>query len=147
MNRIALASDHGGLGLKNVLVKSLKTWGLEVEDLGTHTDASCDYPDYAHALALGIVDGRYARGILVCGTGIGMSIAANRHAGVRAAVVSDTWSARMSREHNHANVLCLGARVVGEGLALDIVRAWIDTQADPDPRHGRRVVKLDIPEP
>src|SRR6188472_868875 len=108
--RMGLASDHAGLDLKRVLVTELEKRGFEVQDFGTHTAASCDYPDFAHALARAIEDGSVARGVLVCGTGVGMSIAANRHAGVRAVVCSEPLSARMSRRHNDANVLCLGAR-------------------------------------
>jgi len=146
MSRIAIASDHGGFKLKAVLAKAMADWGLAVDDLGTHADASCDYPDFAHALARGVADRRFDRGVLICGTGIGMSIAANRHAGVRAAVVSDVYSARMAREHNDANVLCMGARVVGEGLALEILKAWLDAAPDPDPRHARRVAKIELPD-
>jgi ribose 5-phosphate isomerase B len=147
MNPIAIGSDHGGYQLKALLVKSLQEWGLEVQDLGTHSSESCDYPDIAHALARGIEQGRFDIGLLVCGTGVGMSIAANRHAAVRAAVVSDPFTARMAREHNHSNVLCLGERVVGQGLALAIVRAWLDARPDTDPRHSRRVAKLNPGEP
>lgn len=146
MSTLAIASDHGGLRLKAVLVQALKDWGVPCEDLGTHTERSCDYPDYAHELARGVAEGRFERGVLVCGTGIGMSIAANRHAGVRAAVVSDTFSARMAREHNNANVLCMGERVVGPGLALEILRVWLDASADSDPRHARRVAKIELPD-
>jgi len=143
MSRIAIASDHGGFKLKAVLARALSEWGMSVEDLGTHSEASCDYPDYAHALARAVADRRFDRGVLICGTGVGVSIAANRHAGVRAAVVSDTYSARMAREHNDANVLCMGARVVGDGLALDILKVWLDARSDPDPRHLRRVAKIE----
>ncbi len=146
MSRIAIASDHGGFHLKAVLVKAMNEWGLAVEDLGTHTDASCDYPDYAHALARAVSQGRFQRGVLICGTGIGMSITANRHPGVRAAAVSDTFSARMAREHNDANVLCMGERVVGQGLALEILKAWLDGRPDPDARHVRRVAKIELPD-
>lgn len=147
MSRIAIASDHGGYKLKAVLVRALSDWGLDVEDLGTHTESSCDYPDYAHALARSVAEGRFSRGVLICGTGIGVSIAANRHAGVRAALVSDEYSARMAREHNDANVLCMGARVVGDGLAIDILKAWLDAKPDPDPRHLRRIAKIEPSSP
>jgi ribose 5-phosphate isomerase B len=140
---LAIASDHGGLQLKQAVTQALNAWGIAFEDLGTHDVSSCDYPDYAHQLAEDVTSGRFSLGILICGTGVGMAMAANRHAGVRAAVVSDTYSARMAREHNDANVLCLGQRVVGEGLALDIVRTWLATAADSDPRHVRRVAKID----
>lgn len=139
---LAIASDHGGVALKAVILQALNSWGVACEDLGTNSETSCDYPDFAHRLAVGVEDGTYERGILVCGTGIGMSIAANRHPGVRAAAVSDTFSARLSREHNHSNVLCLGQRVVGPGLALDIVKAWLDAAVDQDPRHLGRLRKI-----
>lgn len=139
---LAIASDHGGYELKASLLEALATWEIPFVDLGTHERLSCDYPDFAHTLARGIADGRYDRGVLICGTGVGMSIAANRHPHVRAAVVSDTYSARMAREHNHANVLCMGERVVGQGLARDILKIWLETPPDPDPRHARRVEKI-----
>jgi ribose 5-phosphate isomerase B len=145
MTKLAIASDHGGFALKSALVQALSRWGVAFEDIGTHDAASCDYPDQAHTLAHGIADGRFDRGVLICGTGIGMSIAANRHAHVRAAAVSDAYSARMSREHNDANVLCMGERVVGVGLAVDILRVWLDTEPDPDPRHARRVAGINLP--
>jgi ribose 5-phosphate isomerase B len=147
MNPIAVGSDHGGLRLKATLLKTLQGWGFETQDLGCHSSESCDYPDFAHALASGIEQGLFELGLLVCGTGVGMSIAANRHPAVRAAVVSDPFTARMAREHNHANVLCLGERVVGEGLAVAIVRAWLDARPDTDPRHSRRVEKLNASGP
>jgi len=116
--RIGIASDHGGFRLKSDLLGMLRDRaGLEIEDLGTHSEASTDYPDYAHRLATLILQGELDRGILVCGTGIGMSIAANRHAGIRCVVCSDTYTAKLSREHNDTNILALGERVVGKGLA------------------------------
>lgn len=145
MSRIGIASDHGGFQLKGAVVRALRNWAIDFEDLGPYSPDACDYPDYAHELAHGFETNRFSLGILICGTGIGMSIAANRHSALRAAVVSDCFSARMAREHNHANVLCLGARVVGEGLALAIVRAWLDATPDTDPRHLRRLAKLDPP--
>jgi ribose 5-phosphate isomerase B len=144
MPTLAIASDHGGLQLKAALCRALASWGVAFEDLGTSSEASCDYPDFAHKAADGVQKGRYDKAVLVCGTGVGMSIAANKHPGVRAAVVSDPFSARMAREHNHANVLCLGQRVVGEGLALMILRTWLDAEPDRDPRHVRRIDKLEV---
>jgi len=141
--QLVIASDHGGLRLKNELVELLKKAGHAVEDIGTHTDASCDYPDFAHAVAKGILDKKYERGILVCGTGVGMSIAANRHAGIRAVVCSDTYTAKLSRDHNDANVLCIGERVVGSGLAWEIVKTWLTTPFSGDKRHVRRISKID----
>ncbi len=144
---LAIASDHGGFRLKTALVKALRDLGYELADLGTHDETSCDYPDFAHELAQGIQQGRFLRGILVCGSGVGMSIAANRHAGIRAALVTDSYSARMSKEHNNANVLCLGERVVGEGLALEVLHAWLEAKADPNARHARRIAKIEVPGP
>ena len=145
MRKLAIASDHGGFVLKQQLVEAPEEWGIAVDDLGTHDEQSCDYPDYAHRLASAVADGTYEQGILICGTGIGMAVAANKHRGVRAAVVSDTFSARMSREHNDANVLCMGGRVVGAGLARDITKVWLESSPDPSPRHARRVAKIELP--
>ncbi|MCW5832498.1 MAG: ribose 5-phosphate isomerase B [Labilithrix sp.] len=142
--RIGIASDHGGFRLKSELLPVLRgRAGASVEDLGTTSEASTDYPDYAHRLAAAILEGELDRGILVCGTGVGMSIAANRHAGIRCVVCSDTYTARLSRQHNDTNVLALGERVVGRGLAVDIVTAWLDEGADVDPRHARRREKIE----
>ncbi|MDH5493017.1 MAG: ribose 5-phosphate isomerase B, partial [Myxococcales bacterium] len=116
--------------------------GREVTDLGTMDAASVDYPDYAHRLARAIASASHERGILICGTGIGMSMAANRHAGVRAALCGDVFSARMTRLHNDANVLCLGARVVGVGLALEILQTFVRTEFEGG-RHARRTAKIE----
>lgn len=140
--RVALGCDHAGLALKQHLKGVLLQQGVQVEDLGTHDESSCDYPDYAHAVASGVAEGRYDRGLLVCGTGLGMSYAANRHPGVRAALCTNEFLARMSRAHNDANVLCLGARVTGVGVAEAILSAFIGTPFDGD-RHTRRVGKID----
>src|SRR5688572_9012094 len=112
---VAIGSDHAGFRLKEQLKSALEELGFDFEDLGTVDENSCDYPDFAHAVAGGVASGRYRYGVLVCGTGIGMSYAANRHRGVRAAVCTESYAARMAREHNDANVLCMGARVVGPG--------------------------------
>lgn len=140
--RIVIASDHGGYELKEVLRKALSERGLEVEDLGCHSTDSVDYPTYAHAVAEAVSAGRAELGVLVCGTGLGMSIAANRHPGVRAALCGDTFSARMSRAHNDANVLCLGGRVVGQGLALDVLDAFLGGSFEGG-RHERRVAAME----
>jgi ribose 5-phosphate isomerase B len=142
VTRVAIASDHAGFALKQQLVEALKEWGVAYEDLGCHSEASVDYPDFAHSVAEGITSGKFGRGILVCGTGIGMSMSANRHQGVRAAVCSEAFSARMTRLHNDANVICLGARVVGVGVARDIVEAFLKTEFEGG-RHSRRVDKID----
>lgn len=138
---IAIASDHAGLALKEHIKQQADLWGVTFEDLGTHSSESTDYPDYAHALAEAILSGRAQRGILVCGTGLGMSMAANRHAGIRAAVCSESYSARLTRQHNDANVLCLGARVIGPGVAEDVVGAFLTTAFEGG-RHSRRVDKI-----
>jgi ribose 5-phosphate isomerase B len=137
--RIGIASDHGGFHLKGELVRLLRERpGVTLDDLGTTSEASCDYPTYAHDLANAVAVGTYDRGILVCGTGVGMAITANRHAGIRCVNCSDTYTARLSRQHNDSNVLSLGERVVGKGLAWEIVTAWLDEPADEDERHARR---------
>lgn len=143
--RIAIASDHGGFRLKAYLLPLLTSRpDTTVEDLGTESEASVDYPDYAHKVALGILEGKWDRGILVCGTGVGMAIAANRHAGIRCVNCSDTYTARLSRSHNDANILSIGERVLGTGLALEIVNAWLDEPADPGARHVQRRAKIEL---
>jgi ribose 5-phosphate isomerase B len=139
--KIIIASDHGGFELKEALREALEGWGLETFDAGCHDAASVDYPDYAHQVAAAVERGEYDRGVLLCGTGIGMSIAANRHAGVRAALCGDCYSAEMTRAHNDANVLCMGARVIGKGLATKILRTFLDTPFEGG-RHARRLEKL-----
>ena len=141
MNKIVIGCDHGGLELKNEIIKHLNAKNIETCDVGTYTTDSCNYPDYAKALCEKIQSGEFERGILVCGTGIGMSIAANKHNGIRAACCSDTFSARMTRMHNDANVLCLGGRVVGLGLALDMVDLFVETEFEGG-RHSQRVAML-----
>ena len=139
--KIAIGSDHGGIHLKNYLKEYLQGRGWEVLDCGTYTEESCDYPDIAAKLCGEIAQGTVTQGILVCGTGLGMSIAANKCAGIRAAVVTDEYSAVKSKEHNNANVLCLGERVLGTGLAESLVDAWIKTEFAGG-RHARRVGKI-----
>ncbi|HTE52891.1 MAG TPA: ribose 5-phosphate isomerase B [Kofleriaceae bacterium] len=136
-----VGADHAGLELKRHLVGVLRGLGDEVEDLGTHTGASVDYPDYAAQVAGRVANGE-GRGLLVCGTGIGMAIAANKVAGVRAAVVTDSFTARATRSHNDANVMAVGARVVGAGVAEEALRAFRDTAFEGG-RHAARVAKLD----
>ena len=138
---IALAADHGGYELKNRIRAHLEEAGYVCRDFGTDSAASVDYPDYAHPLCEAVAAGECELGILVCGTGIGMSMAANKHRGIRAACCSDTYSARLTREHNDANVLCLGGRFVGEGLALDMVDLFVTTPFAGG-RHQARVDKL-----
>jgi ribose 5-phosphate isomerase B len=138
---IAIACDHAGLGLKAGLAEMLHARGLTVIDLGTHGTASVDYPDVADALAAALADGRAERGVLICGSGIGIAIAANRHRHVRAALCHDATSARLAREHNDANVLALGARTTGIEVARDCLDAFLST-AFAGGRHARRVAKL-----
>ena len=138
---IALAADHAGYELKNLLKEEIARRGLAVLDLGTHDGNSVDYPDMAGNLAAALGEGRVARGVLVCGTGIGISIAANRHRHVRAALCHDVTTAVLARQHNDANVLVLGARVVGQSVAVDCLAAFLDTMFEGG-RHQRRVDKL-----
>ena len=140
---IAIGSDHGGYALKQEIMAHLRERGLEYKDYGTYTEASCDYPVYAKAVARAVADGECERGILICGTGIGVSITANKVPGIRAALCGDCFSAKATREHNDANVLCLGARVVGAGLALLIVDAFLDTSFSGDERHKRRISMIE----
>jgi ribose 5-phosphate isomerase B len=138
---IAIASDHAGYELKEILKGDLESWGYAVHDLGTHGPESVDYPDFGHALAEAIVAGQADRGVAVCGTGIGISIAANRHPGVRAALCHDSLTARMARQHNDANVLALGARVIGVETARDCLKVFLETEFEGG-RHAGRVEKL-----
>lgn len=137
--KIAIGSDHGGYELKLEIIKHLQERGFEVTDYGCDSTASCDYPIYAKAVAEAVSTKEQELGILVCGTGIGMSMAANKVEGVRAALCSDCFSAQATREHNNANVLCLGARTLGPGLALMIVDYFVDTPFSNDERHIRRI--------
>ena len=136
--KIAIGSDHGGFHYKESVIEYLKARNIDFTDVGTHTRESCDYPEIARLVCDKVRAGEADRGILICGTGIGMSIAANKVKGIRAALCSDTYSARVSRAHNNANVLCIGERVIGEHLALDIVDIWLKTGFEGG-RHKRRV--------
>ena len=139
---IILGSDHAGFDLKEKVKKALDRLGVPYEDVGTRSTDSVDYPDYAHRVAEAVGNGRYARGIVVCGTGIGVSMAANRHPGVRAAVAYDEETARLSREHNDANVLALGSRSLDHGLAERILEIWLKTPFTGG-RHAHRVAKIE----
>lgn len=136
--KVAIGSDHGGFRYKEAVINYLKENNIEFIDLGTHSTKSCDYPQIAKSVAKRVVSGEFDRGILICGTGIGMSIAANKISGIRAALCGDTCSAKFSRAHNDANILCLGERVIGECLALEIVDIWLKSDFEGD-RHKRRV--------
>ena len=128
INKIVIGCDHAALDLKAKVISHLEENGINVLDMGTYTKDSCNYPDYASAVCEKIQAGEFELGILICGTGIGMSMAANKHNGIRAACCSDTFSARATRQHNNANVLCFGERVVGLGLALEIVDAFVNEE-------------------
>jgi ribose 5-phosphate isomerase B len=140
--KIIVGSDHGGFNLKRAIVDDLKEKGVDVTDFGPETAESVDYPDYAKPLAEKVAAGEYDKGILVCGTGIGMSISANKVKGIRSALVHDTFSAKATRQHNDSNVLAMGERVIGAGLALDIVDIWLNTEFEGG-RHERRVCKIE----
>ena len=140
--KISIGCDHGALTLKNKVVAHLEKQGHEVLDFGTHTNASCDYPECAAAAARAVASGECEKGIVLCTTGIGASIAANKVKGVRCALLHETWSAKMTRLHNDTNVMALGAGVVGENLALEIVDTWVGTEFSGEARHQRRIDKL-----
>lgn len=140
--KIAIGCDHGALILKNKLVSHLEKLGHEVKDFGTYTTDSCDYPDFAAAAARAVAAGECEKGIVLCTTGIGVSISANKIDGIRCALLSDVWSARMTRLHNDTNMMALGAGVVGENLALEIVDVWLGTEFSGEARHQRRINKV-----
>ena len=137
--KIAVGCDHAGFAIKNIIIEHITSKGYEAVDVGTYSADSCHYPIYADALCKKIQSGECALGILICGTGIGMSIAANKHKGIRAACCSDTFSARLTREHNDANVLCFGERVVGAGLAVDLVDEFLGAEYINGGNHVTRV--------
>ncbi|MEO7084515.1 MAG: ribose 5-phosphate isomerase B [Gemmatimonadaceae bacterium] len=141
--KILIASDHAGFALKERLERALDALGFAVEDLGTNSEASTDYADYAHPLAEKVASGEAQRGVLLCGTGLGMSYAANRHPGVRAAVAWNPEVAKLAREHNDANVLVLPARFVSDDESVAILKTWLETPFEGG-RHSRRVAKIDI---
>ncbi|MBQ6851702.1 MAG: ribose 5-phosphate isomerase B [Oscillospiraceae bacterium] len=140
--KIAIGCDHGALELKNAVKIHLEQKGYEVEDFGTHTADSCDYPDFAGAAAKAVAAGVCEKGIVLCTTGIGVSIAANKIKGIRCALLSDVMSARMTREHNDTNMMAIGAGVVGQLLALEIVDTWLGTAFSHNERHQRRIDKM-----
>ena len=142
MMKIAIACDHGALALKNLLISHLTKQGYEVQNFGTDTLDSCDYPDFAAPAAQAVADGRCDKGIVLCTTGIGVSITANKVSGIRCALLSDVMSARMTREHNDTNMMALGAGVVGEKLAVEIADTWLGTAFSGDARHQRRINKV-----
>ena len=139
--KIAIGCDHGALALKNVVVEHLTKKGYQVQDFGTYTLDSCDYPDFAAAAAKAVAAGQCDKGIVLCTTGIGVSIAANKVKGIRCALLSDVMSARMTREHNDTNVMAIGAAVVGQMLALELIDTWLGTEFTGG-RHQRRIDKM-----
>ncbi|MBU0730490.1 MAG: ribose 5-phosphate isomerase B [Proteobacteria bacterium] len=139
--RVAIGSDHGGYDLKEQIITVLKDLGHEVDDRGCYSTASVDYPDFARQVCKVVEQGSSQRGILICGTGIGMSMAANRYKSIRAALCHELFTARMSREHNDANILCMGARVIGPGLAIEMVKTWMATDFAGG-RHQTRIDKI-----
>ena len=140
---IAIGSDHGGFELKQEIIKHLTKKEIGFEDFGCFSEASCDYTDYGKAVAEAVAAGKYEKGILICGTGIGISITANKIKGIRCALCSDCFSAEATREHNDANILALGGRVVGAGLALKIVDTFLNTPFSNEERHIRRISKIE----
>jgi ribose 5-phosphate isomerase B len=141
MKKIALASDHGGFDLKESVIAHLLNTGWEVDDLGPHSGDSVDYPDYGIKLAEAVAEKRVQRGIVICGTGIGMSIVVNRYPGIRGTLCSDLFTAKLCREHNDSNILIMGGRVIGKGLAAEIVNTWLNTPFEGG-RHQRRLDKI-----
>ena len=140
--KIALGCDHGALALNEALIPHLEKMGYEVKDFGTYSSASCDYPDFAGPAALAVGSGECEKGIVLCTTGIGVSIVANKVKGVRCALLSDVMSARLTREHNDTNMMAIGAGVVGQMLAFEIIDTWLGTEFSHDERHQRRIDKL-----
>ena len=140
--KIAIGCDHGALALKNKVISHLKERGFAVVDFGTYTLDSCDYPDFAGAAAKAVAAGECDRGIVLCTTGIGVSIAANKVKGIRCALLSDLMSARLTRLHNDTNMMALGAGIVGESLALEIVQVWLNTEFSEEERHKKRIQKM-----
>ena len=140
--KISIGCDHGALALKNKMVAHLTKKGYDVKDCGTYTADSCDYPDYAAVAAKAVASGECEKGIVLCTTGIGVSIAANKVKGIRCALLSDVMSARLTREHNDTNMMAIGAGVVGEMLALEILDTWLDTEFSHNERHQRRIDKV-----
>jgi ribose 5-phosphate isomerase B len=141
--KIIIGADHAGYPMKEKVKAFLQDRGITVEDVGTHGDKSVDYTDFGKAVARKVSDGSFQRGILICGTGLGMSMVANRFPGVRAALANDLFSAIMSRRHNDSNILAMGGRLIGDALALQLVEAWLETPFEGG-RHQRRLEKMDI---
>ena len=140
--KIALGCDHGALALKDALIPHLEKMGYEVKDFGTYSSASCDYPDFVGPAAKAVASGECDKGIALCTTGIGVSIVCNKVKGIRCALLSDVMSARLTREHNDTNMMAIGAGVVGQMLAFEIIDTWLGTEFSHDERHQRRINKM-----
>ena len=141
---VAIGSDHGGYDLKQAIIRHLMQRGIAVEDMGCHQKESCDYPVYGKAVANAVAEGRFEKGIVICTTGIGISIVANKVNGIRCALCADTFSAKMTRLHNDANVLALGGGILGENLALEIVDTFLDTTFSGEEKHSRRIAQMEL---
>jgi ribose 5-phosphate isomerase B len=139
--KVAIASDHGGINIREEIKQQMEEMGIEYEDFGCECDTSVDYPDYALPVAEKVAAGEFDRGILICGTGIGMSIAANKVKGIRCALVHDVFSAKVTRQHNDSNIIAMGERVIGAGLAREIAKAWLTSDFEGG-RHANRVGKI-----
>jgi len=139
--KVAIASDHGGINIREEIKQQMEKMGIEYEDFGCECDTSVDYPDYALPVAEKVAAGEFDRGILICGTGIGMSIAANKVKGIRCALVHDVFSAKVTRQHNDSNIIAMGERVIGAGLAREIAKAWLTSDFEGG-RHANRVGKI-----
>jgi ribose 5-phosphate isomerase B len=139
--KVAIASDHGGINIREEIKQQMEEMGIEYEDFGCECDTSVDYPDYALPVAEKVAAGEFDRGILICGTGIGMSIAANKVKGIRCALVHDVFSAKVTRQHNDSNIIAMGERVIGAGLAREIAKAWLTSEFEGG-RHANRVGKI-----
>ncbi len=140
--RVALGGDHAGFALKKAISSAFSDRLLDLVDCGTHSEARCDYPDFAIAVARQILSGKVNRGIVVCGSGVGVSVAANKIPGIRAAICHDTYSAHQGVEHDDMNVLCIGGRIIGSELAFEIVEAFLNARYEPQPRHSQRLDKV-----
>lgn len=140
---IAIGCDHGGYALKQIVVKHLEEKGLEYKDFGCYSEESCDYPEFAHKVGHAVADGECEKGILICSTGIGISIAANKINGVRAALCHDCFTAEATRQHNDANIIAMGAKIIGDGLALKILDIFLDTPFSDEERHIRRINRIE----
>ncbi|HBE70164.1 MAG TPA: ribose 5-phosphate isomerase B [Planctomycetaceae bacterium] len=142
LRTLAIGGDHAGYNLKSIIVGELAAWGYTIKDCGPENDSPCDFPDFAEKVCSQVVSGQAQRGLLVCGSGVGVCVAANKFPGIRASICHDTYSARQGVEHDDMNVLCIGARIVGQSLATELVRSFLNATYSPETRHARRVEKI-----